>query len=80
MKSAVDTSSLFVTAGIKLQFLLAYGVAERETDRQTERQRDRETERDRERERDKEKQQVGIKVPKFSADAFFGGLFLTERG
>ena len=25
----------------------------------------------------KEKQQVGIKVPKFSADAFLGGLFLT---
>ena len=29
----------------------------------------------------KEKQQVGIKGPKFSANAFLGGLFLTtERG
>ena len=29
----------------------------------------------------KEKQQIGIKSPKFSANAFLGGLFLTtERG
>ena len=29
----------------------------------------------------KKQQQAGIKVPKFSADAFLGGLFLTtERG
>ena len=26
----------------------------------------------------KEKQQIGIKVPKFSATAFLGGLFLTR--
>ena len=52
VNSAVDMSSLFVIAGIKLQFLLAYGVAERERKRERKRERETETEAERETERD----------------------------